>query len=151
MNATESQSESQVERKTITTDDCWLFAGKIDKSGHGRVYAGQVNGKVLPRPQVYRVMYEELVGEIPEGLVLDHLCENPPCINPAHLEPVTQAENVFRGFRKRTHCRNGHEYTPENIYWKKGYNGFNPANPEGMLRVCRTCAKANQLKYKGLK
>jgi hypothetical protein len=64
-------------------------------------------------------MYRHLVGPIPAGLDLDHLCLNRRCCNPEHVEPVTRSENVRRELARRwatlpTHCKNGHEWTPEN-------------------------------------
>jgi hypothetical protein len=79
----------------------------------------------------HRVVYEALVGPVPEGLELDHTCDNPPCCNPGHLEPVTHAENMRRGKRNgavvnraKTHCKHGHEFTPANTYTQtKGGRG----------------------------
>lgn len=83
--------------KVEKTESCWLWTGATNGLGYGKF-------KADPRtPAVYahRYAYELVVGPIPEGLQLDHCCENPPCVNPAHLEPVTQAENVRRGFERR--------------------------------------------------
>ena len=115
----------------INTDDCWLFAGWIVTSGHGRLYARYENGKIIS-VQAHVAVYEHMVGPVPEGLELDHLCENPPCINPEHLEPVTHRENTRRYYRNLTHCRNGHEYTEDDIVY----------NPTGSTRMCRACKRA---------
>jgi hypothetical protein len=75
-----------------------------------------------------------VVGEIPEGLELDHLCRNTLCVNPDHLEPVTHAENIQRGHAARgpvTHCRRRHEMTAENSYFD-GRTG---------KRYCRSCQR----------
>lgn len=69
---------------------CWLWIGTVDRWGYGQM---KWQGR---RPGSHRVAYELLVGPIPEGLTLDHLCRVPGCVNPAHLEPVTQAENNRR-------------------------------------------------------
>jgi hypothetical protein len=80
----------------------------------------------------HRWAYETIVGSIPEGLELDHLCRNPSCVNPGHLEPVPHRENLARGIGNgsKTHCPKGHAYSPENTY--TGPNGN---------RGCRTCRR----------
>jgi hypothetical protein len=70
---------------------CWEWTGRTNKDGYGKFYLGGVH------VAAHRAAYELLVGPIPEGLVLDHLCCNPRCVNPEHLEPVTGAENLLRG------------------------------------------------------
>lgn len=94
-------------------DECWEWlAGK-----NGRYGAIYVDGQNVG---AHRFSYEILVGPIPEGLVLDHLCRNEGCVNPNHLEPVEQRENVLRGEGpsaanvKKTHCPQGHPYNEEN-------------------------------------
>ena len=70
---------------------CWDWLGSVGTRGYGRIGVG---GKML---QAHRFAYEQLVGPIADGLVLDHLCNNKRCVNPAHLEPVTVEDNVRRG------------------------------------------------------
>jgi hypothetical protein len=84
----------------------------------------------------HRAFYDLLVGPIPEGLTLDHLCRNTPCVNPEHLEPVTQRENNLRADdspttqnARKTHCKRGHEFTPENTTVCNG------------SRYCRACMR----------
>ena len=80
----------RLEKYIEKTDDCWLWTGAKQK-GYGAVqYRGRLH-------RAHRAVYTELVGEIPDGLVLDHLCRVPACVRPEHLEPVTQRENLRRG------------------------------------------------------
>lgn len=77
-------------------DDCWLWlANKTAPNGHGRFSTG---GSMV---MAHRFAYELLVGPIPDGLVIDHLCRVRLCVNPKHLEPVTAVENIKRGWRDR--------------------------------------------------
>lgn len=105
---------------------CWEWLGAIRKDGYGAITVK--NRSFL----VHRVAYEEWMGPIPEGLVLDHLCRNRKCFNPAHLEPVTLVENLLRGVRtnqcaKVTHCKRGHPFDEENTLRWRGQ------------RLCRAC------------
>lgn len=67
--------------------DCWEWMGARNGTGYGNIESRGA----------HRVIYEALVGPIPKGLDLDHLCRNPPCVNPDHLEPVTRSTNLLRG------------------------------------------------------
>lgn len=108
------------------TKPCSEWTGYKDKRGYGRVSTDGRKGRLA-----HKVAWERLFGPVPEGLELDHLCMNPSCVEPSHLEPVTHQENMRRagaagvmGPRLRSHCPHGHEYTPENIYTtvdKRGY------------------------------
>lgn len=108
---------------------CWLWTGAQFKKGYGQF---PNDGRSV---SAHRWAYERLEGPIPEGLVIDHLCRVPACVNPAHLEPVTQWENTMRGRSEssrhaaQTHCVNGHEFTPENTYMRKDRYG----------RCCKAC------------
>ena len=110
----------RLEDKILIDDGCWEWDGAKYGTGYGVVSWQKKN------THAHRVVYELLVGPIPEGLELDHLCRNRGCVRPDHLEPVTHAENVRRApftaahfQREKTHCPHGHEYTEENIYRTK--------------------------------
>ena len=112
--------------------DCWNWTAGTGSEGHGRFYIG--GGRHV---QAHRYSFELHGGEIPEGLVLDHLCRNTGCVNPTHLEPVTVQENTLRGVgvsaraAVASHCPSGHAYDAYNTY----------QIPKGG-RDCRTCRSA---------
>ena len=82
--------------KIIFDDGCWEWAASHNSQGYGKIREGGAGSKVR---DAHRVVYELLVGPIPPGLVIDHLCRNPGCVRPDHLEAVTQSVNVKRGER----------------------------------------------------
>jgi hypothetical protein len=81
------------------TPTCWLWFGETEEKGYGRFNLKPSRPRV--RVAAHRWIYEYLVGPIPEGLTIDHLCNVPACQNPAHMEPVTRSENARRGHARR--------------------------------------------------
>lgn len=73
--------------------ECWLWTGAKDRGGYGKFSRA---GRGVSAAMAHRWSYEHLIGEIPAGLQLDHLCRTPACVNPWHLEPVTREENLAR-------------------------------------------------------
>lgn len=105
---------------------CWIWQRAISSSGYGSARAPGCS----PTTLAHRHSYEAFVGPIPAGLQIDHLCRCRVCVNPAHLEPVSRAENMRRAFfdsLSRTHCGRGHEFTAGNTITYRGY------------RRCRAC------------
>lgn len=111
---------------------CWLWTAAVDHNGYGKFFVEKINGKTR-LIQAYRMAYELVVGPVTAGMPLDHLCRTPLCVNPAHLEPVTQHENMWRGLApdvhnwRTEHCPQGHPYDAINTYWY------------GSNRKCRKC------------
>lgn len=125
----------------LATEDAAAKCVIWTASGTGNGYGGFWNGERQVR--AHRASYQMINGAIPEGLCLDHLCRVRRCVAPAHLEPVTQQENVRRGLCGVTvsadRCPLGHEFTPENTYW----GPVTSYNPHGRRR-CRTCKNAGK-------
>lgn len=115
------------------TGFCWLWTGQLTDKGYGQV---RFNGKMM---RAHRATYLFLVGEPPEELVTNHLCKVRNCVNPDHMEFVTQRENVMYSYSpasenaRKTHCKRGHELLGSNLYVK----------PSGQ-RICRTCKNDEQ-------
>lgn len=100
-----SLASRYVARIEWSPEGCWLWLGTITPNGYGQIRVSRSNRSA------HRVLYEFLVGPIPEGLDLDHLCRVRRCVNPAHLEPVTRSENIRRSplmYPAKTHCNYGH-------------------------------------------
>lgn len=124
------------------TDWCWLWIGNRSGGNNG---GGPYGVLWSERRMTYahRFSYELHRHEpIPEGLTIDHLCSNPLCVNPSHLEVVTLQENIRRGngqssiHSRQTMCLHGHPLTSDNLY--NSIRGW---------RVCRVCSLERQRKY----
>lgn len=116
----------KVERKG--PDECWDWTACKERQGYGRFCIRK--GVVV---YAHRFAYEVKVGPIPDGLVIDHLCHNRACVNPAHLEPVEQGENARRGRNAnsaKTHCLRGHALSGDNLRIRTDGG-----------RRCRECAR----------
>lgn len=131
----------QASQAAVTPDGC-IVVNSTDALGYVRVRVTVPGRKRPVRVFAHRLAYELFTGPIPDGMEIDHLCRVRNCINPAHLQAVTHAENTARRPAydqpedKRTrwqaqegYCANGHEWTPENTYTR----------PDGRGRVCRKC------------
>lgn len=124
--------------KVDATGDCWLWKGHVGGQGYG--YFNVARGIVM---RAHRLAYELEHGAIPRGLVVDHLCRNRLCVNPAHLEPVTNRENVLRGSQPqmvaaRTNtCKRGHSLADARVN-KKG-------------RTCRTCTNLRAAELRAMR
>lgn len=115
------------------------------RSGHALFKKDGVN------QGAHRVSYELLVGPIPDGLHIDHLCRVRDCVTPDHLEPVTPAENTRRGLlserrgsfeRAKTHCRNGHPFIPENL--------VNRSRPGRDCKICHRLREERKRRAAGI-
>jgi len=105
---------TRIYEKIKYVGNCWIYTGSKDRYGYGRI------GIKLRRVSTHRFMYEYYCGSISPDLELDHLCRNHACCNPEHLEAVSHQVNMHRGNNgMKTHCKNGHEFNPENTYIKK--------------------------------
>ena len=118
--------------KVLFTTDCWEWQASKTEKGYGQF---QINYK--PK-RAHRISYELYNGKIPEGLQIDHLCRNTSCVNPSHLEAVTNQINHQRGDnftnnfnRLKTHCPKGHPFTGIR-------NGH---------RICHICRASQQQNY----
>lgn len=125
-------------RSRIADNGCWEWLGSRDAFGYGRIRVGNTKSSLC-----HRAAYQTIVGPIPDGLFLDHLCRNPSCWRPDHLQPVTARENAHRSplnqaawkaKREITHCPHGHPYDEENTLWCQG------------KRACRECGRIRHRK-----
>jgi hypothetical protein len=147
----QSKIDRVLARLPMQGDGCWLWPGAVTKGGYGRVWVQPDDGTSM----VHRIMYETLIGPIPAGMQLDHSCHaadptcnagdscpHRRCANPDHLVPVTPKQNTSTSRAVnvgKTHCKYGHEFTPENTIIR-AYTGW---------RQCRACHRREAHKGRG--
>lgn len=125
--------EIRIQEKIHPTQaGCWVWGGALTTAGYPTI------GMNAKTHYVHRLLYELKKGPIPDGLELDHLCKNPPCVNPDHLEPVTHKVNTLRSdgpsavCARKTHCKNGHPLSGANLILGRRGDGRR-------FRVCKAC------------
>lgn len=125
----------------VQQNGCWDWLGS-KWQGYGQIW---VQGGLV---KAHRYSYETYIGQISDGLEIDHLCQNPSCVNPFHLQPVTHLENLRRGNTRyhlgnwqkgKTHCPQGHPYNEANTIMH--------ANKTHVSRQCRICNKLRCKEY----
>src|SRR5881409_2055104 len=110
-------------RYEVRPNGCWRWTSNRDRYGYGQFKVGKRYFSA------HRYFYEFFNStRIPPGMVLDHICRTKACVNPQHLEIVTQRENSVRHYANQTECKHGHPLTGDNLYIR----------PDGR-RYCRTC------------
>lgn len=134
----------------INSGDCWTWLGAKSKDGYGQFILEYRRDRTRLRVAPYRFIWEWVHDRpMPEGYEPDHTCNNRQCVNPHHVEPVTHSENQKRAYQRGrprirtgrpTHCKHGHEYTPENIR----------INSQKAI-VCKTCDRARCKAYQDSK
>lgn len=129
--------------KVHKTDSCWLWTAHIGRRGYG------MNRPVQGETYAHRIAWALVNGPIPDGLTLDHVkerCSNKHCVNPAHLEPVTAAENHLRWQQKRTHCRNGHSIAQDGYVNAHGYRRCRVCNRQSSNRAYQKRRKLSAIR-----
>lgn len=119
---TPAEAEERFWAKVDQAGECWLWTGDLDQNGYGNALVNRRKRKA------HRVAYEALVGPIPEGLELDHLCRVRNCVRPDHCEPVDHRTNVLRGNTvtaanaAKSRCLRGHPFDDDNTYVRPNGN-----------------------------
>lgn len=128
------------------THGCWEWQGYLDRDGYGQIWINDTQTNA----RAHRVVYEVLIGHIPKGMVLDHICEVRRCVNPSHLVVTTVRENTLRSVvapsainARKTHCKRNHEFTTVNTYLHR--------RGARVERHCRECSKLNERRYRGIR
>lgn len=122
---------------------CWLWIAQLDAFGYGRLFHSP-NRSTL----AHVISWEIVNGSVPNGLELDHLCRVRHCINPVHLEAVTQLVNCMRGNgrmarqARATHCVHGHPFDEVNTEYYIDPQNFR------VHRICLTCRQLNNLRHR---
>lgn len=123
------------EKYTVDAESgCWLWHGCTIPAGYG---AMKIDGEMVG---AHRWAYERFIGPIPDGMVIDHLCRTRNCVNPQHMEPVSNVKNVMRGNgigarnSRKTHCKHGHPFAGDNLIIEKRGGGRTG-------RRCRQCTR----------
>lgn len=120
---------------SIQQNGCWLWTAGKFSNGYGLFALGT---KPRKNALAHRYAYQQLIGEVPEGKDLDHLCRVRHCVNPAHLEAVSRSENLRRGKKRqlKTHCKRGHLLGNDNVYINNNH------------RHCKECKRVNKRKWR---
>lgn len=142
-------AEQRFWQKVALPDEngCWLWTASKCRDGYG-FFSMRVNGK-HKNVGAHRFSYETTRGKIPPGMTIDHLCRVTSCVNPRHLEVVTQRDNGLRGNSesaknaKKTHCPKGHEYAGSNLVYEM--------NRGRRIRKCRECLYEQRMRYQANK
>jgi hypothetical protein len=148
MNARKRKTRPILERFMKKVDHnhpsgCWQWTAAVDSCGYGQIMVGNKLDGTYKLAPAHRVSFELFKGKIPDGYCVCHTCDNPRCVNPDHLFPGTQLDNIRDRDSKgrnpqknKTHCKNGHQFTAENTLRRKQW------------RICRACKRdANARSY----
>jgi len=128
---TPEEQEDRFWGKVDASGDCWSWSASVGSHGYGQFRVWGDRTMVT----AHRMAWTILVGPVPEGMTLDHLCRNRRCVNPDHLEVVTRGENIRRGYSPSTMARQSGVCGRGHSEW------YTRPGPEGHRR-CRTCSKA---------